>query len=78
MRRVLIIDDHEPSRKTLVATLTQSGYEIAGEGSSGSTAVALATTTGPDIVLLAVGTAGSRRNTRCAQYHARHNRCRSS
>jgi two-component system, response regulator PdtaR len=55
MRRVLIIDDHEPSRKTLVATLRQSGYEIAGEGSSGSTAVALATTTGPDIVLLAVG-----------------------
>jgi two-component system, response regulator PdtaR len=55
MRRVLIIDDHEPSRKTLVAMLTQGGYEIAGEGSCGSTAVALAKTTGPDIVLLAVG-----------------------
>jgi two-component system, response regulator PdtaR len=55
MRRVLIIDDHEPSRKTLVATLMQSGYKIAGEASSGSTAVALATTTGPDIVLMAIG-----------------------
>jgi two-component system, response regulator PdtaR len=55
MKRVLIIDDHEPSRKTLVKTLTQSGYKIAGEGGSGETAVALTTTTSPDIVLLAVG-----------------------
>jgi two-component system, response regulator PdtaR len=58
MKRVLIIDDHEPSRKTLVTTLTQSGYKIAGEGGSGETAVALTTTTSPDIVLLAVGLAG--------------------
>ena len=55
MKRVLIIDDHEPSRKTLVKTLTQSGYEIAGEGASGETAVALTTTTSPDIILMAVG-----------------------
>jgi hypothetical protein len=34
MKRVLIIDGHEPSRKTLVKTLTQSGYKIAGEGIS--------------------------------------------
>jgi CheY-like chemotaxis protein len=38
MKRVLIIDDHEPSRKTLVKTLTESGYEIAGQGASGETA----------------------------------------
>lgn len=55
MRRVLIIDDHEPSRQNLVNTLTQSGYKIAAEGVSGSTAVALTTTTAPDIVLMAVG-----------------------
>jgi response regulator NasT len=55
MKRVLIIDDHEPSRKTLVKTLTQNGYEIAGEGASGETAVALTATTSPDIVLMAVG-----------------------
>ena len=55
MRRVLVIDDHEPSRKALVNTLTQSGYKIAGEGVSGNTAVALTTTTAPDIVLMAVG-----------------------
>jgi response regulator NasT len=57
MKRVLIIDDHEPSRKTLVKTLTQSGYKIAGEGASGETAVSLTTTTSADIVLMAVGLA---------------------
>lgn len=55
MRRVLVIDDHEPSRKTLVNTLTKSGYKIAGEGLSGITAVALTISTAPDIVLMAVG-----------------------
>ena len=58
MRRVLIIDDHEPSRKTLVNTLTQSGYRIAGEGATADTAVALTTTTIPDIILMAVGLPG--------------------
>jgi DNA-binding NarL/FixJ family response regulator len=35
MRRVLVIDDHEPSRRHLVRTLTEAKYEIAGEGASG-------------------------------------------
>ena len=55
MRRVLVIDDHEPSRKILIDTLSQGGYQIAGEGATGNTAVALTTTTLPDIVLMAVG-----------------------
>jgi DNA-binding NarL/FixJ family response regulator len=55
MIRVLVIDDHEPSRNALVTTLWQSGYKIAGEGGAGNTAVALTTTTAPDIVLMAVG-----------------------
>lgn len=55
MIRVLVIDDHEPSRNALVTTLWQSGYKIAGEGGTGNTAVALTTTTAPDIVLMAVG-----------------------
>ena len=55
MRRVLVIDDHEPSRKILIDTLSQGGYQIAGEGATGNTAVALATTTLPDVVLMAVG-----------------------
>ena len=55
MRRVLVIDDHELSRKALVKTLTKSGYKIAGEGLSGNTAVALTISRAPDIVLMAVG-----------------------
>ena len=55
MRRVLVIDDHEPSRKILIDTLSQGGYQIAGEGATGHTAVALTTTTLPDVVLMAVG-----------------------
>jgi hypothetical protein len=55
MKRVLVIDDHEPSRKILLDTLSQGGYQIAGEGATGKTAVALTTTTRPDVVLMAVG-----------------------
>ncbi len=55
MRRVLVIDDHEPSRKILIGTLSQDGYQIAGEGATGNTAVELTTTTLPDVVLMAVG-----------------------
>jgi CheY-like chemotaxis protein len=55
MKRVLVIDDHEPSRKILLDMLSQGGYQIAGEGATGKTAVALTTTTRPDVVLMAVG-----------------------
>ena len=34
MRRVLVIDDHEPSRKILIDTLSQGGYQIAGQGAT--------------------------------------------
>ncbi len=55
MRRVLVIDDHEPSRRHLVRTLTESKYEIAGEGASGKLALTLARTAAPDVILMAVG-----------------------
>ncbi len=55
MRRVLVIDDHEPSRKQILATLKDGGYEIAGEGTSGKLAVALARAALPDVLLMAVG-----------------------
>jgi response regulator NasT len=57
MRRVLVIDDHDPSRRLLVKSLQQCGYEIAGEGRSGKLAPALARTAAPDIILMAVGLA---------------------
>jgi len=57
MRRVLVIDDHEPSRQHLSKILIERGYEIVGEGSSGKLALALARTTTPDVMLMAVGLA---------------------
>ena len=57
MRRVLVIDDHEPSRRHLINTLLEHGYEIVGEGSSGKLALALARTATPDVMLMAVGLA---------------------
>jgi AmiR/NasT family two-component response regulator len=55
MRRVLVIDDHEPSRRHLVKTLTKGKYEIAGEGASGKSALALARSAAPDVIVMAVG-----------------------
>ena len=55
MRRVLVIDDHEPSRKHLVKILTEGGYEVAGEGASGKLAMAMAKNAAPDVILMAVG-----------------------
>ena len=55
MRRVVVIDDHQPSRQHLVTLLRGGGYEIAGEGASGKNALALARTAVPDVILLAVG-----------------------
>lgn len=57
MRRVLVIDDHEPSRRYLSNILLERGYEIVGEGSSGKLALALARTATPDVLLMAVGLA---------------------
>ena len=55
MRRVLVVDDHTPSRAHLVMTLTQSGYEIVGEGVSGKKALVIARTAKPEIIIMAVG-----------------------
>jgi len=57
MRRVVVIDDHERSRRDLINILLECGYEIVGEGSSGKLALALARTATPDVLLMAVGLA---------------------
>jgi response regulator NasT len=57
MRKVLVIDDHEPSRQRLIDILLERRYEIVAQGCSGKHALALARTTGPDVVLMAVGLA---------------------
>ena len=57
MRRVLVIDDHEPSRRDLFRVLAESGFEVAGAGTSGAGALELSLATNPDVILMAVGLA---------------------
>ena len=57
MKNVLVIDDHEPSRHQLIENLRRGGYRIAGEGSSGKVAPALARASAADVIVMAVGLA---------------------
>jgi len=54
-RKVLVIDDHLPSRAFLVKALNEKGFGVVGEGASGKGALRLAQTTDPDAVLMSVG-----------------------
>jgi response regulator NasT len=54
-KRVLVIDDHAPSRASLIKALNEKGFGIAGEGASGKGALRLAQSTAPDAVLMSVG-----------------------
>lgn len=54
-RRVLVIDDHLPSKSFLLKALTERGFEVVGEGKSGRDALRLTQTTSPDVILMAVG-----------------------
>ncbi|MGZ8436155.1 MAG: ANTAR domain-containing response regulator [Candidatus Binatia bacterium] len=55
MKKVLVIDDHEPSRRQLIQTLHGCGYQIAAEGSSGRVASALARASAAEVIVMAVG-----------------------
>ena len=54
-RRVLVIDDHLPSRAFLVKALNEKGFGVVGEGASGKGALKLAQATAPDAILMSVG-----------------------
>jgi response regulator NasT len=54
-RKVLVIDDHLPSKTALMKALVERGFEVVGEGSDSRAARALARTTFPDLILMAVG-----------------------
>jgi two-component system, response regulator PdtaR len=55
MRRVLVIDDHEPSRKNLVRVARASGFQIVGEAMTDAAGLDLALACAPDVILMAVG-----------------------
>ena len=55
--RVLLIDDHSPSRTFLASVLNEEGFTIVGQGSSGESSLSLVRRTKPDVVLMAVGLA---------------------
>lgn len=54
-KRVLVIDDHPPSKNFLLKALSQKGFEVVGEGTSGKDALRLSRTASPDVILMAVG-----------------------
>jgi response regulator NasT len=54
-RRVLVIDDHLPSRTLLIKALGERGFDVVGEGMKGTGAPRLAKDSAPDVVLMAVG-----------------------
>ena len=57
MKKVLVIDDHESSRRHLVESLRRCGYDIAAEGASGRVASALAHASAAEVIVMAVGLA---------------------
>jgi len=54
-RKILLIDDHLPSRSFLARALAQEGFDIVGEGASARSSVFLAKEKKPDAILMAVG-----------------------
>jgi two-component system, response regulator PdtaR len=53
--RVVIVDDHGPSRGDVRATVVAAGGEVVGEATRGADALALVTSTRPDVAIFAVG-----------------------
>jgi DNA-binding NarL/FixJ family response regulator len=51
-RRVLVVDDHESFRRCASELLSSEGYQVVGEAPDGATALALAATLRPELVLL--------------------------
>ena len=53
--RVVVVDDHGPSRADVRAAVTAAGGEVIGEATRGGEALALVTAARPDVVIFAVG-----------------------
>jgi two-component system, response regulator PdtaR len=53
--RVVVVDDHEPSRADVRAAVMAAGGEVAGEATRGAEAVAMINDARPDVAIFAVG-----------------------
>jgi len=54
VKRVLIVDDHEPFRAVARQLLERAGYVVSGEAADAAEALAAAAADAPDVVLLDV------------------------
>lgn len=54
-RRILIVDDHDGFRRSAARTLSGEGWTVVGEAGDGETALRVAESCDPDVVLLDVG-----------------------
>jgi response regulator NasT len=52
---VVVVDDHEPSRADVRAAVSAAGGEVTGEATRAADALALVTSTRPDVAIFAVG-----------------------
>ena len=53
--RVVVVDDHEPSRADVRAAVSAAGGEVTGEATRAADALALVTSTRPDVAIFAGG-----------------------
>ena len=53
--RVVVVDDHEPSRADVRAAVMAAGGEVVGEGTRGAEAIAMINDARPDVAIFAVG-----------------------
>jgi DNA-binding NarL/FixJ family response regulator len=53
--RVIVVDDHAPFRANARELLELEGFDVVGEAADGASALALAATVAPELVLLDVG-----------------------
>jgi DNA-binding NarL/FixJ family response regulator len=59
MRRILIVDDHEPFRSAVRLLLEKGGFDVVGEAEDGEAALEAVRRLRPDIVLLDVQLPGA-------------------
>jgi DNA-binding NarL/FixJ family response regulator len=57
--RVVIADDHAPTRAAVRAALEHGGFEVAGEAATAAAAVALVTELRPEVCLLDINMPGN-------------------